>query len=62
MNILLAMDEKSRTCLHWAAENDRPDIIELLMDHGGEKLVNHLDKDDHTPLYYAAEVGDLEVS
>ncbi|XP_041474154.1 transient receptor potential cation channel subfamily A member 1-like [Lytechinus variegatus] len=56
-----AMDEKMRTCLHWAAENDRPDIIELLMDHGGEQIVNHLDKNDHTALYYAAEVGDLEI-
>lgn len=48
-------DETGRTALHFAANYDLGDVVELLLKN--EANVNAVDKDLNTPLHYAAKHG-----
>ncbi|GFF47448.1 ankyrin [Aspergillus udagawae] len=44
------VDANGRTILHHACEQDRPDVLELLLPRIQERLVEHQDKEGETPL------------
>lgn len=48
-------EETGRTALHFAANYDLGDIVEILLKN--EANVNAVDKDLNTPLHYAAKHG-----
>lgn len=54
-----ARDGGGRTPLHWAAQSNAKDIVELLLSRGAD--VNSKDKANRTPLHYAAELNAKDV-
>lgn len=54
-------DSKSRSVMHLAVESGRNKTLKLLIQKGGERLVNRTDKNCKTPLHYAASSGNGEV-
>ncbi|KAI5854882.1 ankyrin repeat-containing domain protein [Tricharina praecox] len=53
------VDKFGKTALHWACGNGHEEMVRLLLEAeaGGQKLVNHCDGRDRTPLWLAAERG-----
>lgn len=54
-NVNSVDDETGRTALHFAANYDLGDVVELLLKNGAN--VNAVDNDLNTPLHYAAKHG-----
>ena len=52
-------DKMAKTALHFASENDYPQVVKLLKENGSN--TNIKDKDENTPLHYALiNKGSLE--
>ncbi len=56
---IAAQDVQGKTALMFAAENNSPDVVQVLLDNGAD--VNDKDKQDMTALMYAAGKNSLEV-
>jgi ankyrin repeat protein len=48
------------TPIHWAAFHNRPQYVQLLLDHDADISVQ--DVDGKTPLHWAAQVNILQLS
>ncbi|KAJ7386254.1 hypothetical protein OS493_010658 [Desmophyllum pertusum] len=55
-------DVNHRTCLHVAVYSSEAETLRTIIQAGGECLLNSRDKNDKTPLHYAATQGNLQVS
>jgi len=54
-------DFNHRTCLHVAVYSSETETLKTLIQAGGECLLNSRDKNDKTPLHYAATKGNLQI-
>lgn len=52
-------DEAGWSSLTWAAKDGRPELVELLLEHGGDPT--HVAGDGTTPLHWARENGHTEI-
>ena len=58
-----ALDIGMKSCLHWAAEMEHIAYINMLFEpgHDGEQIIDCRDNQDQSALFYAAEVGNVQV-
>lgn len=54
-------DAHQRTCLHVAAYSTNAETVDIIFENGGMCLIDSLDRDNRTPLHYAAAKGSLEI-
>lgn len=54
-------DAHQRTCLHVAAYSANAETVDIILENGGMCLIDSLDRDNRTPLHYAAAKGSLEI-
>ncbi|KAL9957506.1 hypothetical protein ACROYT_G039145 [Oculina patagonica] len=54
-------DLNQRTCLHVAVYSSDVDTLKTIIQAGGDCLLNSRDKNDKTPLHYAATKGNLQI-
>lgn len=59
--LLKAKDFNGRTCLHYAAHNNRLDLLELILPHFPKSLIDDLDKESMSALLLAIKHGNFEV-
>ena len=57
-----ATSAQGRSALHWAAGKGRIAVLEVLLEHGGNEMVECVDKGGWTPLHLALLHGQLEAS
>ena len=57
-----ATSAQGRSALHWAAGKGRIAVLEVLLERGGDELVECVDKGGWTPLHLALLHGQLEAS
>jgi len=54
-------DSHQRTCLHVAAHSADVETVDIILKNGGKDLIDSLDKDNRTPIHYAAAKGSYEI-
>ncbi|GEQ68184.1 hypothetical protein JCM33374_g1851 [Metschnikowia sp. JCM 33374] len=59
--LLASRDFNGRTCLHYAAQNNRQDLLEILLPHFPVVHIDDLDKDSMSALLLAIRFGNFEV-
>lgn len=52
----------AKNLVHLVIEEGHVSTLKLLFEKGAKSLINNGDKDYRTPLHYASQVGNIEVS
>ena len=58
---IAARDKFQRCCVHLAVENDKEDVLKLLLERCGSGIINFPDVHERTPLHYAASSTNIRV-
>ena len=58
---IAARDKHQRCCVHLAVENDKEDVLKLLLERYGSGIINFPDVHERTPLHYAASSINIRV-
>ena len=58
---IAARDKYQRCCVHLAVENDKEDVLKLLLDRCGSGIINFPDVHERTALHYAASSTNTRV-
>ncbi|XP_070579660.1 transient receptor potential cation channel subfamily A member 1-like [Ptychodera flava] len=58
---ITSVDTEMKSCLHWAVGCSHLEFILMLLVNGGAVLMDFPDKNDQTPLHYAAELGYVQI-
>ncbi|XP_070579659.1 transient receptor potential cation channel subfamily A member 1-like [Ptychodera flava] len=58
-----ARDRELKNCLHWAAEGNHTDFVEMILEkvYGGCTLIENKDKNEQTPSHVAVETGNIKI-
>ena len=59
---IAARDKYQRCCVHLAVENDKEDVLKLLLERCGSGIINFPDVHERAPLHYAASSTNIRVS
>ena len=51
---IAARDKYQRSCIHLAVENDKEDVLQMLLERCGSGIINVPDLHERTALHYAA--------
>ncbi|KAM9932552.1 hypothetical protein OXX80_007814 [Metschnikowia pulcherrima] len=60
-DLLASKDFNGRTCLHYAAQNNRQDLLQLLLPHFPVAHIDDLDKDSMSALLLAIRFGNFDI-
>lgn len=58
---IAARDKYQRCCVHLAVENNKEDVLRLLLERCGSGIINFPDVLERTPLHYAASSTNIKV-
>ena len=58
---MTARDKYQRCCVHLAVENDKEDVLKMLLERNGPGLTNVPDIRERTALHYAALSSNIRV-
>lgn len=58
---IAARDKYQRCCVHLAVENDKEDVLKLLLERCGPGIVNFPDLHERTALHYAVSSTNVRV-
>lgn len=61
IELLATPDFNGRTCLHYAAQNNRQDLLEILLPHFPVAHIDDLDKDSMSALLLAIRFGKFDI-
>ena len=59
---ITARDKYQRCCVHLAVENDKEEVLKMLLERPGLGLTNVPDIHERTPLHYAALSTNIRVT
>ena len=60
--LLVHKDFNGKTCLHYAAQMNRPDLLDLLLLSYPQSHIDELDNDSMSPLLLAIKHGHLNIT